>query len=161
MNKITFLLYITLNCLVFYTTGNDIYFTGFTEGRGYTYYTNGNNLITELTCYAHGVSNSGARNIRDSWFYNQDTDTGSNVLMFENVATEVKWKESRKYFCRAIYLKSGVQEYQEDSNTITVYIECELSMTYFNRFNQPLLRKKLQWILDTPFMNIDTNALQN
>ena len=119
-----FLLYITLNCLVSYTTGNDVYFTGFTEGRGYTYYTNGNNLITELTCSANGVSNSGVYNIRASWFYNQDTDTGSNELMFENVATEVKWKESREYFCRAVYQKSGV-EYQEDSTTITVYKECE------------------------------------
>ena len=121
-----FLLYITLNCLVFYTTGNNIAFSGFTDGREYTYYTNGNNPITELTCSAHGVSNSGARNIRTSWFYNQDTDTGSNVLMFENVATEMKWKESREYFCRAVYMKNGVQEYQEDSDTNTVYIECEL-----------------------------------
>ena len=130
MCKIIFLLYITLNCLVFYTTGNNITFTGFTEGRGYTYYTNGNNLITGLTCDAHGVNNSGARNISASWFYNQDTNTGSNVLMFENVTTEVKWKESRKYFCRAVYQKNGVQEYQEDSNTITVYIECELSINF-------------------------------
>ena len=125
MYKSVFLLYITLNCLVFYTAGNNITFTGFTEGRGYTYYTNGNNLITELTCESHGVSNSGTRNIRNSWFYNQDTDTGSNVLMFENVATEVKWKDSREYFCRVVYLKNGV-EYQEDSDTITVYIQCEL-----------------------------------
>ena len=128
MYQNTLLLYITLNCLVVYTTGNNITFTGFTERRGYTYYTNGNNMITELTCYALGVSNSGVYNIRASWFYNQDTDTGSNVLMFENVATEVKWKESREYFCRVVYTKSGVQEYQEDSDTITVYIECELSI---------------------------------
>ena len=128
MYQNTLLLYITLNCLVFYITGNNIIFTGFTEGREYTYYTNGNNLITELICNANAVSNSGARNIRNSWFYNQDTDTGSNELMFENVATEVKWKESREYFCRAVYTKSGVQEYQEDSDTITVYIECKLSI---------------------------------
>ena len=120
-----FLLYIRLNCLVFYTTGKNITFTGFTEGKGYTYYTNGNNLITELTCSANGVSNSGVYNIRAYWFYNQDTNTGSNVLMFENVATEVKWKEGREYLCRAVYLKNGV-EYQKDSNTITVYIEREL-----------------------------------
>ena len=124
MCKVLFLLYITLNCLLFYTTGDNIYFKGFIEGRGYTYYTNGNNLVTELTCDAHGVNNSTARNIRTSWFYNH-TDTGSNVLRFENVATEVKWKESREYFCRAVYLINS-EEYQEDSDTITVYIECEL-----------------------------------
>ena len=137
MYKIIFLLYITLNCLVFYTTGNNINFTGFTEGREYTYYTNGNNLITELTCNALGVSNSSVYNIRSNWTYDQDTDTGSNVLMFENVATEVKWKESREYFCRAVYLKNRV-EYQEDSDTITVYIECELSIKLSSRFNQRL-----------------------
>ena len=125
MCKMFVLLYITLNCLILYTSGNNISFSGFTEGRGYTYYTNGNNLVTELTCTAHGVINSTAHNIRSSWFYNQDTDTGSNVLRFENVATEVKWKESREYFCRAVYLIYA-EEYQEDSDTITVYIECEL-----------------------------------
>ena len=82
-------------------------------------------MITELRCTAIGVSNSGVYNVRTSWFYNQDTDTGSDVLMFENVTTEVKWKESREYFCRVNYMISGV-EYQEDSNTITVYIQCEL-----------------------------------
>ena len=133
MYTIIILLYIILNCLVFYTTGNNITFTGFTEGRGYTYYTNGNNLITELTCTsstANGISNSGAHNIRNYWFYDHDTDTSSNVLMFENVSTEVKWKESREYFCRAVYMKDGAK-YQEDSGTITVYIECELAITTF------------------------------
>ena len=130
MCKVVFLLYITLNCLILYTSGNNIYFSGFTEGRGYTYYTNGNNLDTELTCDAHGVNNSGVYNIRTSWFYNQDTDTGSNVLRFENIATEVKWKESREYFCRADYLIYA-EEYQEDSDTITVYIECELISNNF------------------------------
>ena len=125
MYKIVFLLYITFNCLLFSTTCNNIVFSGFTEGREYTYYTNGNNMITELRCTAIGVNNSRVYNLRPSWFYNQDTDTGSSVLMFENVATEVKWKESREYFCRTNYTMNGV-EYQEDSNTITVYIECEL-----------------------------------
>ena len=125
MYKIALLLYITFNCLIFSTTCNNIVFSGFTDGREYTYYTNGNNMITELRCTAIGVNNSRVYNLRPSWFYNQDTDTGSNVLMFENVATEVKWKKSREYFCRANYMISGV-EYQEDSNTITVYIQCEL-----------------------------------
>ena len=125
MCKVVFSLYIILNCLILYTSGNNISFLGFTEGRGYTYYTNGNNLVTELTCNSHGVNNSTARNIRTYWFYNQDTDTGSSVLRFENVATEVKWKESREYFCRASY-KIYAEEYQEDSDMITVYIECEL-----------------------------------
>ena len=125
------LLHITLNCLILYTSGNNISFLGFTEGRGYTYYTNGNNLVTELTCVVHGVNSSGARNVRSSWFYNQDTDTGSSVLRFENVATEVKWKESREYFCRASY-EIHPEQYQEDSDTITVYIECEFIMTSFH-----------------------------
>ena len=142
MCKMLFLLYITLNCLLFYTTGDNIYFSGFTEGRGYTYYTNGNNLVTELTCTSHGVNNSGVYNIRNFWLYNQDTDTGSSVLRFENVATEVKWKESREYFCRAVYLINS-EEYQEDSDTITVYIECELINNNFQLDLINHLRKEL------------------
>ena len=138
MCRSIFLLYITLNCLVFYTTGNNITFIGFTEGREYTYYTNGNNLITKLICNALGVSSSSVYNIRSNWTYNQDTDTGSNVLMFENVATEVKWKEGREYLCRVVYLKNGV-EYQEDSDTITVHIECELINLFIYQLNMVLI----------------------
>ena len=113
-----------LNYLLLVIGSNHIAFSGFTDGTVYTYYTNGANPIAELTCIATPTDNTVSA-ISTSWYY-RTASTGSSVLSFEDVATVVKWKQSRTYFCRAVYNING-QEQQEDSENIVVAIECKLS----------------------------------
>ena len=123
------LLLLLLSYLLPVIGSNHIVFSGFTEGTVYTYYTNGANPIAELTCIATPTDNTVSA-ISTSWYQKTGssgiTDTGSSVLRFEDVATVVKWRESRVYFCRAVYNING-EEQQEDSENIVVAIECKLS----------------------------------
>ena len=123
------LLLLLLSYLLPVIGSNHIAFSGFTEGNTYTYYTNGANLITELTCIATSTDNTVSA-ISTSWYQKTGssgiTDTGSSVLRFEDVATALKWGQSRVYFCRAVYSING-QEQQEDSENILVAIECKFS----------------------------------
>ena len=116
------LLLLLLNYLLPVIGNNYIAFSGFTEGTIYTYYTNGANPIAELTCIATPTDNTVSA-ISSSWYY-KTASTGSSVLRFEDVATVVKWRESRIYFCRAVYNING-QKQQEDSGNIAVAIECK------------------------------------
>ena len=119
MFTFVFLLYVSSYCL--------FEFSSFIEGKEYNYFTNSNNQITELTCNADS-SNSYVTSIRTTWFYNDtgvSIETGNNLLMFHDVATEVGLRESRQYYCRAYYNENG-QNLYEDSTAIRVYINCEL-----------------------------------
>ena len=114
--------------LVAVTGSNHIVFSGFTEGNTYTYYTNGSNLITELICSATYTDNT-VSSISTSWYgktRSKDNpiiaDTGSNVLRFQDVATQLNWGNSGTYFCRAVFNING-DEQKENSFDIEVVIE--------------------------------------
>ena len=107
------------------TESVSIVFSGFTEGDTYTYYTNGDNAITELTCVATNTYSNDS-SINTTWYHSSSTDTDSSVLRFVDTAAALKWGEKRAYFCRAVY-NNGQQQQQEDSGNIVVAIECELS----------------------------------
>ena len=126
--KCLLLLFATI-CLLLCVSGNtDIEFEGFTQGAVYTYYTNGVNEYTQLTCVA--TSNT-YTDINTTWIYvtgNTYTDTGSSVLRFEDIATEVNWGDQREYLCRAVYQTDPV--IYQDSHRITVRIKCELIVLF-------------------------------
>ena len=126
------LLFVFVSLLVSGTESTDIIFSGFTEGTIYTYYTNEDNPITELNCSGTSTDTS-VTSISTTWYSKGinivNTDTGSSVLRFEDVATVVKWREYGVYFCRSVYEIHG-QEQQEDSGDIVVEIECELFLLY-------------------------------
>ena len=126
------LLFVLVSLLVSGTESTDITFSGFTEGSIYTYYTNEDNSITELNCSATPTDTS-VTFTRTTWYYkgskNVNTDTGSSVLRFEDVATVVKWREYRVYFCRVVYDMNAVEQ-QENSGDIFVDIKCELFLLY-------------------------------
>ena len=119
------ILLLLLNLQLLCMSGNtDIEFEGFTQGAVYTYYTNGVNEYTQLTCVA--TSNT-YTDINTTWIYvtgNTYTDTGSSVLMFEDIATEVNWEGQINYLCRAVYQTDPV--IYQDSHMIRVMIKCEL-----------------------------------
>ena len=126
MFTFVFLLYVSSYCLLSSAIGDNIEFSSFIEGKEYNYYTNSNNRITELTCNADS-SNPNVTSIRTIWFYYNtgvSIETGNNLLMFHDVATEVGLRERRQYYCRAYY-ENG-QNLYEDSTAIGVYINCEL-----------------------------------
>ena len=124
--KCLLLLFITIYLLICVSESTDIQFEGFTLTLAYTYYTNGVNNYTELTCTA--TSNTYTI-INTTWIVvTENTDTGSNVLGFEDIATEVTWGDQRDYFCRAFYQTDTV--IHQDSDSITVRIRCELYDTY-------------------------------
>ena len=82
------------------------------------------NEYTQLPCNA--TSNT-YTDINTTWIYvtgNTYTDTGSSVLRFEDIATEVNWGDEREYLCRAVYQTDPVMF--QDSHSITVRIKCEL-----------------------------------
>ena len=127
MQAIILLMLLLWNTSVPVIGSNHIAFSGFTEGTVYTYYTNGANPITELTCIATPTDNTVSA-ISTSWYYkssNGITDTGSNVLKFQDVATVVKWGATRVYFCKATYTING-QEQEENSSNIAVTVESKL-----------------------------------
>ena len=118
------LLYLLLLSLqLFCVSGDiDIEFGGFIPDTVYSYYTNGFNTYTQLTCNA--TSNT-YTDINTTWIIVTDnTDTGSSMLRFEDIAKEVTWGDQRDYFCRAFYLTDTVM--YQDSYSITVVIKCEL-----------------------------------
>ena len=129
------------NTSVLVIGSNHIVFSGFTEGTTYTYYTNGANPIAELTCIATPTDNT----VSASWYYKTGS-TGSSVLRFQDVATVVKWRQSREYFCRAVYNING-EEQQENSENIVVAIECKsfhrigLLTTYFTNLMRTYLSR--------------------
>ena len=126
------LILLLCNTSVLLTESTDITFSGFTEGTIYTYYTNGDNPITELNC-SSTRTNTNVTITCTSWYSkginNVNTNTGSSVLMFEDVATVVKWREYRVYFCRVVYDISA-NELRQDSGDIFVDIKCELFLLY-------------------------------
>ena len=129
--KCLLLLLITTICLLFCVSGNtDIVFGGFIPYTVYTYYTNGFNTYTQLTCTA--TSNTYTI-IDTTWIIVTDnTDTDSSVLRFEDIAKEVTWGDDRDYFCRAFHQTDPVM--YQDSDSITVVIKCEL--IWFNSYNR-------------------------
>ena len=126
------LILLLCNASLLLTESTDITFSGFTAGAVYTFYTNGDNPITELTCSAT-PTHTGVTIFSATWYYKStssvNTDTGSSVLRFEDVATVVKWREYRVYFCRSVYDFSA-NESQENSGDIYVEIKCELFLLY-------------------------------
>ena len=119
------ILLLLLSLQLLCVSGNtDIEFEGFTPEAVYTYYSNGVNEYTQLTCNA--TSNS-YTDINTTWINvtgNTYTDTGSSVLRFGDIATEVNWGDERKYLCRAVYQTDPVM--YQDSPMITARIKCEL-----------------------------------
>ena len=110
-------------CLLLCVSGF-IEFEGFTPYTEYTYYTNGVNVYTQLPCNA--TSNT-YTDINTTWIYVKGityTDTGSSVLRFEDIATEVNWGDERDYLCRAVYQTDPV--IYQDSGNVTIRIKCEL-----------------------------------
>ena len=128
----TLLILLLCNASVLLTESLDITFSGFTAGTVYTYYANEDNPITELNC-SGSSTDTGVTSISTTWYYRVseivNTDTGSSVLRFEDVATVVKWREYRVYFCRAVYDING-QERQQDSGDVFVDIKCQLFLVY-------------------------------
>ena len=128
--KCSLLLFGTI-CLLLCVSGNtDIVFEGFTPYTVYTYYTNGVNVYTQLTCNA--TSNT-YTDINTTWIDvtgNTYTDTGSSVLRFKYIATEVNWGDEGEYLCRAVYQTDPVM--YQDSHSITVRIKCELISLYLS-----------------------------
>ena len=123
--RVVFLLLLSLQLLCV-SESTDIEFEGFTSNLVYTYYTNGVNEYTELTCTA--TSNTYTI-INTTWIdITENTDTGSNVLRFEDIATEVIWGDQRDYFCRAFYQTDPVMF--QDSDSITVRIKCKLNSNH-------------------------------
>ena len=123
--RVVFLLLLSLQLLCV-SGSTDIEFEGFTLN---TYYTNGVNDYTELTCNA--TSNTYTI-INTTWIdITENTDTGS-VLRFEDITTEVIWGDQRDYFCRAFYQTDPVM--YQDSDSITVRIKCELNSTLLRLF---------------------------
>ena len=122
--KCLLLLLFTTTCLLICVSESiDIQFEGFTSNHVYTYYSNGVNGYTELACTA--TSNTYTI-MNTTWIdVTENTDTGSNVLRFEDIATEVTWGDQRDYFCRAFYQTDPVM--YQDSDSITVRIRCELN----------------------------------
>ena len=121
MEYLLLLLFTTIYLLISVSECTDIQFEGFIPII-YTYYTNGINNYTELTCTATSTYTI----INTTWIdITENTDTGSNVLRFEDIATEVIWGDQRDYFCRAFYQTDTVM--YQDSNSITVMIKCELN----------------------------------
>ena len=114
------LLFLLCNTSLLVTESSHITFSGFTEGNEYTYYTNGYNPITELTCTA-GYTDPIVTSLSTSWYYGSSRNTGSNLLRFEDVARGVKWGNKLIHFCRAVI---NGQE-QEDSASIAVSVKCE------------------------------------
>eukprot|EP00800_Vazella_pourtalesii_P003166 TRINITY_DN131_c0_g1_i4.p1 TRINITY_DN131_c0_g1~~TRINITY_DN131_c0_g1_i4.p1 ORF type:complete len:543 (-),score=119.79 TRINITY_DN131_c0_g1_i4:298-1926(-) len=125
--KCLLLLFATI-CLLLCVSGNtDIVFEGFTPDTEYTYYTNGVNVYTQLTCVA--TSNT-YTDINTTWIDvtgNTYTDTGSSVLRFEDIATEINWRDERDYLCRAVYQTDPVM--YKDSHRITVRIKYNTTIT--------------------------------
>ena len=125
--RVLFLLLLSLQLLCV-SESTDIQFGGFTPNHEYTYYTNGVNNYTELTCNA--TSNTYTI-INTTWIdVTENTDTGSNVLRFEDIATEVTWGDQRDYFCRAFYQTDPVM--YQDSDSITVRIRCKFNDRYLS-----------------------------
>ena len=117
------ILLLLLSLQLLCVSGN-IGFGGFTPDTVYTYYTNGVNVYTQLTCNATSETYT---DINTTWINvtgNTYTDTGSSVLRFEDIATEVNWGDERDYLCRAVYQTDFVM--YQDSHMITVMIKCEL-----------------------------------
>ena len=126
MKCLLLLLFTAICVLICVSESTDIQFEGFTPNHEYTYYTNGVNEYTELTCTA--TSNTYTI-INTTWIdITENTDTGSNVLRFEDISTEVTWGDQRDYFCRAFYQTDPVM--YQDSDSITVRIKCELNDRY-------------------------------
>ena len=126
--RLVFLLLLSLQ--LFCVSGNtDIEFGGFIPDTVYTYYTNGFNTYTQLTCNA--TSNTYTI-INTTWIIvTANTDTDSSVLRFEDTAKEVTWGDQRDYLCRAFYQTDPVR--YQDSDSITVVIKCELIICYWYR----------------------------
>ena len=123
--RVVFLLLLSLQLLCV-SGSTDIQFDGFTSELVYTYYTNGVNEYTELTCTATSITYT---IINTTWIdVTENTDIGSNVLRFEDIATEVIWEDQRDYICIAFYQTDPVM--YQDSDSITVRIKCELSIKY-------------------------------
>ena len=126
MKCLLLLLFTTICLLICVSESTGIQFEGFTLNHVYTYYTNGVNEYTELTCNA--TSNTYTI-INTTWIdVTENTDTGSNVLRFVDIATEVTWGDQRDYFCIAFYQTDPVM--YQDSDSITVRIKCELNDRY-------------------------------
>ena len=122
--RVVFLLLLSLQLLCV-SESTDVQFAGFTHTLVYTYYTNGVNDYTELTCTVTSTYTI----INTTWIdVTENTDTGSNVLRFEDIATEVTWGDQRDYLCRAFYQTDPVM--YQDSDSITVRIRCELNDRY-------------------------------
>ena len=98
--KCLLLLLITTICLLFCVSGNtDIEFGGFYPDTVYSYYTNGFNTYTQLTCNA---TSNNYTIINTTWIIvTANTDTDSSVLRFEDTATEVTWGDQRGYLGRS------------------------------------------------------------
>ena len=129
-------LFATIFLLLCVSGDTDIEFEGFTLEAAYTYYTNGVNVYTQLTCNA--TSNI-YTDINTTWIEvtgNSYTDTGSSMLRFEDIATEVKWGDQRDYLCRAVYQTDPVM--YQDSHSITVRIKCELIVLYLSNDCRPV-----------------------
>ena len=90
------ILLLLLSLQLLCVSGNtDIVFEGFASEAAYTYYTNGVNEYTQLTCVA--TSNTYTY-INTTWIEVTGItymDTGSSVLRFEDIATEVNWGDER------------------------------------------------------------------
>ena len=133
--KCSLLLFVTICSLLCAPGDTDIEFEGFSPETVYTYYTNGVNEYTQLTCVA--TSNT-YTDINTTWIYvtgNTYTDTGSSVLRFEDIATEVNWGDERDYLCRAVYQTDPVM-YQD--SVITVKIKCKLIVLYLPNDYRPV-----------------------
>ena len=120
--KCLLLLFATI-CLLLCVSGF-IEFEGFTPDTVYTYYTNGVNEYTQLPCNATSETYT---DINTTWIEvtgNTYADTGSSVLRFEDIATEVNWEDEGEYLCRAVYQTDPVM--YQDSDRLTVRIKCEL-----------------------------------
>ena len=126
MKCLLLLLFTTICLLNGVSESTNIMFEGFTSNHVYTYYTNGVNEYTELTCNA---TSDNYTIINTTWIdVTENTDTGSNVLRFEDIATEVTWEDQRDYFCRAFYQNNQTDPVMyQDSDSITVRIKCELN----------------------------------
>ena len=126
MKCLLLLLFTAICVLICVSESTDIQFEGFTPTTVYRYYTNRANEYTELTCNA--ISNTYTIT-NTTWIdVTENTDTGSNVLRFEDIATEVTWGDQRDYFCKAFYQTDPVM--YQDSDSITVRIRCELNVRY-------------------------------
>ena len=141
MKYLLLLLFTAICVLICVSESTDIQFEGFTPNLEYAYYTNGANEYTELTCNA--TSNTYTI-ISTTWIdVTENTDTGSNVLRFEDIATEVIWGDQRDYLCRAFYQTDPVM--YQDSDSITVRIKCKLNSNdyvIYSRRIDPYLGKK-------------------